>query len=92
MDFPSYNLLNQFGACIGFCLNSKHIFIGLDLGPAHTTPVGDGPHGPSLGPPPTHTVPLGMNLARPVFFKSAPLGTSRSCLDLPPVGVETLEE
>ena len=25
------------------------------LGPAHTTPVGDGPHGPSLGPPPEHT-------------------------------------
>ena len=45
------------------------------LGPAHTTPVGNGPHGPSLGPPPKHTVPLGVDLARPVFFKSGPLGT-----------------
>ena len=65
------------------------------LGPAHTTPVGDGPHGPSLGPPPEHTVPLGVDLAKPVLLKSAPLPSGSRhvvCLELPPVGVETLEE
>ena len=30
-------------------------------GPTHTTPRGTGPHGPSLGPPPKHTVPLGVS-------------------------------
>ena len=50
------------------------------LGAAHTTPVGNGPLGPSIGPAPKHTaplgvsslskhtVPLGVDLARPVFL------------------------
>ena len=61
-DAPSKNLLNTFRKDLEVIIN--------DLGPAHTTPVGDGPHGPSLGPPPKHTaLPLGVDLARPRIFK-----------------------
>ena len=31
------------------------------LGAAHTTPVGNGPLGPSIGPAPKHTAPLGVS-------------------------------
>ena len=48
-------------------------FLTLRAYPHDTTPRGDGPHGPSLGLPSKHTVPLGMDLARPVFLKSMPL-------------------
>ena len=48
-------------------------FSSLALGPTHTTSRGDRPHGPSLGPPSKHTVPPGVDLARPVFLKSMPL-------------------
>ena len=44
---------------------------------AHTTPVGVEPHGPSLGAPPKHTVPLGVDLARPVFKKTGPKSLAR---------------
>ena len=81
---------------------------------------GDGPLGPSLGPPPKHTLPPGLDLARPQGpALTSPLGPgplgigqrsqcvqkprhkspesrnvarSAVCLELTPVGVETLKE
>ena len=46
---------------IYFLKPPNHLTQVMSLGPAHNTPVGDGPLGPSLGLPPKHTVPLGVS-------------------------------